>query len=254
VPQTSPALLLAGLTARDPGRPLVTFYDDATGERTELSVVTFENWVAKTANLMVDGLGLGPGARVTMLLPLHWQSAVWLAACWSVGAEVTVDAGDSGADDADLAVCWSETLDDALAADEVVALSLLPWGRPFPEPPPPGVLDYAGEVASYGDRFTPSGAPSTTVVGAERFDDAALLAAAADAAQRWGLATGGRLLTSADPATRDGLLALLPAALVQDASVVLVRNPVGHSENDEVHARRVDAEKITASTDGPVSA
>ena len=48
---------------RDPTRPLLTWYDDATGERTELSGATLANWVAKTANLLVDGLGLGPGDR-----------------------------------------------------------------------------------------------------------------------------------------------------------------------------------------------
>ncbi len=34
----------------DSGRPLVTFYDDATGERVELSVTTYANWVAKAAS------------------------------------------------------------------------------------------------------------------------------------------------------------------------------------------------------------
>src|SRR6478609_5111733 len=90
VPATSPAQptpnrRMAEALARDGARPLVTFYDDATGERTELSAVTFENWVAKTANLVVDGIGLAPGARVALLLPVHWQTAVWLAACWRTG-------------------------------------------------------------------------------------------------------------------------------------------------------------------------
>ena len=38
---TFPALLSELLRA-DAGRPLVTFYDDATGERVELSVATYE--------------------------------------------------------------------------------------------------------------------------------------------------------------------------------------------------------------------
>jgi uncharacterized protein (TIGR03089 family) len=38
----------------DAGRPLVTFYDDATGERVELSVTTYANWVAKVASLLVE--------------------------------------------------------------------------------------------------------------------------------------------------------------------------------------------------------
>ena len=43
-------VLLAELLRADAGRPLVTFYDDATGERVELSVATYANWVAKTSS------------------------------------------------------------------------------------------------------------------------------------------------------------------------------------------------------------
>ena len=46
---------------RDPSSPFVTYYDDATGERTELSVVTYANWISKTANLFADELMLDPG-------------------------------------------------------------------------------------------------------------------------------------------------------------------------------------------------
>lgn len=80
-PASTPAQALAGELRRDPGRPLVTFYDDATGERVELSVATFDNWVAKTAGFLQDGLSAQPGDRVTLLLPPHWQSLVWAAAC-----------------------------------------------------------------------------------------------------------------------------------------------------------------------------
>ncbi len=69
------ARVLAGAVRRDPTRPLLTWYDDATGERTELSGATLANWVAKTANLLVDGVGLGPGDRAGVLLPPHWQTA-----------------------------------------------------------------------------------------------------------------------------------------------------------------------------------
>ncbi|HET6211502.1 MAG TPA: TIGR03089 family protein, partial [Micromonosporaceae bacterium] len=40
--------LLARAVAAEPARPLITYYDDATGERTELSAATLANWVAKT--------------------------------------------------------------------------------------------------------------------------------------------------------------------------------------------------------------
>ncbi len=55
--------------AADPVGPRITYYDDATGERIELSTVTLANWAAKTGNLLRDELGAGPGSRVAVLLP-----------------------------------------------------------------------------------------------------------------------------------------------------------------------------------------
>ena len=55
------ARVFAAAVATDPTRPLLTWYDDATGERTELSGATLANWVAKTANLLVDEVGAGAG-------------------------------------------------------------------------------------------------------------------------------------------------------------------------------------------------
>src|SRR5439155_75514 len=80
--------LFRAVVAADPTRPLLTWYDDATGERTELSGATLDNWVAKTANLLVDGCGLGPGDRAAVLLPPHWQTAAVLLGCWSAGLDV----------------------------------------------------------------------------------------------------------------------------------------------------------------------
>ena len=53
---TTFAAVLAAQLRRDPGRPLLTFYDHATDERVELSVTTYANWVAKTASLLQDEL------------------------------------------------------------------------------------------------------------------------------------------------------------------------------------------------------
>ncbi|BEL40302.1 hypothetical protein Isolate57625_36570 [Mycobacteroides abscessus subsp. abscessus] len=43
--------------------PRITYYDDATGERIELSTVTLANWAAKTANMLRDEFGAAPGPR-----------------------------------------------------------------------------------------------------------------------------------------------------------------------------------------------
>ena len=50
---TLTAALLGPLrTGSAAARPLITFYDDATGERVELSAATTANWAAKAANLL----------------------------------------------------------------------------------------------------------------------------------------------------------------------------------------------------------
>jgi uncharacterized protein (TIGR03089 family) len=132
--------LLAGLP--DPARPFLTYYDDATGERVELSGVTTANWVAKTSNFLVDDLEAEPGTRVRLGLPSHWLRFVWTLSCWSVGAAV-VDAG------ADIGVSGPD-----LVADEPVrvAASLRPLGGRFAEPPA-GFLDLGAEVPPHGDVF-----------------------------------------------------------------------------------------------------
>jgi adenylosuccinate lyase len=50
------AEVLADQLRHDPGRPLVTHYDHATGERTELSVTAYANWVATGAGLRGAGV------------------------------------------------------------------------------------------------------------------------------------------------------------------------------------------------------
>src|SRR3954454_15010848 len=96
--------LLRARTRTAGGEPLITYYDLAGGERTELSATTFANWTNKTANLLLD-LGAVPGDRVSMPLartaPGHWVTAVWQLACWQTGA--TVAPAEAGA--AEVCVC-----------------------------------------------------------------------------------------------------------------------------------------------------
>ena len=74
--------VLDPLLRANPMGPQITYYDDATGERIECSTVTLANWAAKTANLLRDELGAGPGTRVAVLLPAHWQTAAVLLGAW----------------------------------------------------------------------------------------------------------------------------------------------------------------------------
>ncbi|MFE4959564.1 TIGR03089 family protein [Streptomyces sp. NPDC056653] len=240
----TPADLLRSALAADPARPMVTFYDDATGERVELSVATFANWVAKTANLLQGDLAAEPGDRLALLLPAHWQSAVWLLACSSVGVVADVQ-GDPAA--ADLVVTGPDSLDAARACrGERIALALRPLGGRFPQPPE-GFADYAVEVPSQGDRFAPYApvdpdAPALTV-GGLGLTAAQLVARAREDAAELGLTPGSRLLTGRTYENWDGLSAGLFAPLAAGGSVVLCRH-LGQLNEDGL-AKRIESERVT---------
>lgn len=154
VSMPTPADLLADALRRDGARPLLTAYDDGSGERVELSVATTANWVAKTANFLVDELGVEPGDTVGVMLPLHWQTVVVVLACWSAGAVVgwDVEAGYAAAfaDETHSAAAGAR-----LAGGEVVTLSLAPMGA-----------DFSRLVASQPDGFVALAASGSDVVEA----------------------------------------------------------------------------------------
>jgi len=58
---STPEALFASLMKSAPAQPFVTYYDEASGERSELSAKSLANWVAKTHFLLTDELGLGVG-------------------------------------------------------------------------------------------------------------------------------------------------------------------------------------------------
>jgi len=235
----TPADLLRSALAADPGRPLVTFYDDATGERVELSVATFANWVAKTSNLLQGDLAAGPGDRVALLLPAHWQTAVWLLACASVGVVADVG-GDPGA--ADVVVSGPDTLDAArVCRGERVALALRPLGGRFPQTPA-GFVDYAVEVPGQGDRFVPF-APvdadeAALIVAGREFSGAEVV----ERARAEG--SGERVLSGLAYDTWEGLSVGLYGPLATGGSVVLCRN-LGEL-GEEALAKRVESERVSA--------
>ncbi len=237
-PSTFPALLESAVRA-DASRPLVTFYDDATGERVELSVVTFANWVAKTAGLCQDELDVERGSLLLVDLPTHWLGAVWLGAAWSLGAQVTDDADVAA--DADLVVCGPEGVERYAARSApgtVVALSLRPLGGRFTGPLPEGVVDYGAVVLAQPDAFAAYDPPDPDDLAwaGEDTQAAVLAAAAADDL----VAARGRLLTDVNPVSRDGLRTVL-TPLVHQAGTVWVRNP-----DADGWERKAEAERATA--------
>jgi uncharacterized protein (TIGR03089 family) len=153
----------------DPSKPLLTYYDESTGERVELSTITTANWVAKTSNFLVDDLEAEPGTRIRIGLPTHWLRFVWILSAWNVGAIVA----DT---DADIGVSGPE-----LEADEDVrvAASLRPLGGRFTTAPP-GFLDIAAEVPGHGDHFVALDPPQSATIALDvdgrRFTHAELLA------------------------------------------------------------------------------
>ncbi|OBF03515.1 TIGR03089 family protein [Mycobacterium sp. ACS4054] len=218
----------------DPVGPRITYYDDATGERIELSAVTLANWAAKTGNLLRDELGAGPGSRVAILLPAHWQTAAVLFGVWWIGAEAVLGAHGP----ADVALCTADRLDEAdgLGAAEVAVLSLDPFGRPAGDLPI-GVTDYATAVRVHGDQIVPEGRPGPALDG--RSVDEVLAACQRSAAARE-LAAADRVLSTAAWSQPDDLVDGLLAILAAGGSLVQVANP-----DASALARRIETEKVT---------
>lgn len=224
--------LLDPLMAGDRMGPRITYYDDATGERIELSTVTLANWAAKTANLLRDELGAGPGSRIAVLLPPHWQTAAVLLGVWWIGAEVVLEAP------ADIAVCTIDRLseaDDAVAGGEVAVLSLDAFGKPVPDLPI-GVTDYATAVRVHGDQIVPERFPGAALEGRSPDD---VLARARERAGSLGLTAADRVM-SVSPLPVETLLAVLAAG----ASLVQVTNP-----DPALLERRRESEKVTRTLD-----
>ena len=249
----TPDRLLTQAVADDPARPLITFYDDSTGERVELSVVTFANWVAKTANLLVDGLGAEPGQRVSLDLPAHWQAAVWHAACWAAGL-VTVPgaAAQARTIDIDIAVVAVAARGAAAsaavpAAEEVVGLGLGPMGLPRRgiDLPAYVTLDYDREIHGYGDLFRPPsglGPERPALLADGTMHSAAELGAATTASlERWALPRGARVLSVLPFDSLPAIVAGLLGPLANGGGTVLCRRA-----DPGRLAARIEAEQVSA--------
>jgi uncharacterized protein (TIGR03089 family) len=225
--------LFAARVAADPTRPILTFYDDATGERAELSAKSLANWVAKTHFLLLDELGLGPGDKAFVSLPVHWLAAPVLLGCWFAGLEVVSSPASSSVAFGDAESLHAVDLADI---EEVFAVSLLSMARSAE--PPSGMTDYAAAVRPQPDSWAAvhaqAGAASAALDGRSRGD---LVGDGLGAAAELGLANGGRLLWSGEP---DWVRSLV-APFAVGGSVVLVRNV--DPQRLEAHAV---AEQVTA--------
>ncbi|GAW52104.1 MULTISPECIES: TIGR03089 family protein [unclassified Nocardioides] len=228
--------VLARQLRADSARPLITFYDDATGERVELSVTTYANWVAKAASLLVEEHDLERGQSLCVDLPIHWLGPVFLGAAWTAGLMVT--GPDDGEPDA--VVCGRGSLGRwAARADDlpVLACSLLPLGVRFAEALPPGVHDVGVEIWGQPDAFTPWDPPTAEDPAYPGVTQGELWRTAAAGSL---LTDGGRLLSVANPASPPGI-ATFTEPLARGGSLVLVT----HAGPERLDATYV-AERATA--------
>ncbi|ROZ83325.1 TIGR03089 family protein [Gordonia sp. OPL2] len=207
----------------DWSQPLLTFYDDVSGERTELSAATLGNWAAKSANFFVDELGLGPGDEVLIDLPEHWQTAAIMLGAWWAGTHVLLPGRtDSGQGMLGAAVTSVAEIDRYDDVDELLVASLDPFAMGVRDLPF-GVTDFASAVRVHGDQYTSRPVVSGPVLDELTTED--VLAAAQSAATSDGIGSGARVLTARPWRTADQITATLLAPLVSGASLVTVAHP-----------------------------
>lgn len=258
-PARSPARLLHGDGGGSGDRPLLTWYHAAAGQRVELSARTFGNWVAKTANLLVDELGLEPGDRVGLLLPSHWLAPVAMAACWRAG--LSAAPAGQGLEPGEAAALLAEAGCAACFVHEEL-LAEVPSG--FPGEPPPllvvtadplgrpagdlgGALPFARLAASMPDHFDGDDPPAAAEAlllaspgGHRRWTLGQLVETALEVGERLGVREGDRLYSGLGLDDADGVLAGVAVPLVRGAAVVLERDPVPAEL-----PRRLAEEKVT---------
>lgn len=227
-----------------PGQPFLTWYDDSTGERMELSVTTYANWVAKVANLFLDEYLLDPGDTVHLDLPAHWLVPVFQGAAWQVGLTVTGSADQPAA----LRITGPDGLADkakSASGTPLLACSLLPFAVRFRDPLPDGVDDFG---------LLWPGQPDALLGAAERDGEAVALAGPEGQQTQTALIRsadrapwpGTRLLTDRDPGAHPAELLL--AALVRGGSLVLMQEGSGASSPSapDPWSHRAVTERVTA--------
>lgn len=222
----SPTQILRATARTDAVRPRLTWYDQKSGERVELSATSLINWVDKTAHFFAAELDLQPGSRVSISLPRHWLAAVCWFAADAVGGK-PVMGPDSGAD---VAVIGPDGLVELPANDEVVAISLRPMGAGFSTPMPPLIRDFTTEVRSQPDQFTP------VATGDETAGQRAVGQSAA-----WSLNHADRVAAAGPWQGENDPINSLLTPFAADASVLWIRNP-----DASALVSLIDAEGVTA--------
>lgn len=219
------------LLAAEPARPFVTYYDEASGERSELSAKSLANWVVKTHHLLTGELGLGVGDTALVALPAHWISVPVLLGCLTAGLALT----DTGA--ADVAFVVPDTLTAAGSVPDLFAVAPSSAAVGFGGEPPAPALDYVTSVRPHEDKW-----PSVQLAATP--DDPCLpgltrgeVTARAEAA----LTPGARVLTTRPWRSADDWLDAVLAPVAVRGSLVIVAN----CADEDVLAKRFTQERAT---------
>jgi uncharacterized protein (TIGR03089 family) len=241
----------------------LTYYDDISGERTELSYATFDNWVGKTANLLSEEFNAGRGSRVAVAVGGHWTAVVAAFACWRLGAcvvpipreqsmrldEVLRDAR------VDVVIAWEDLVEDLgrLGGAPPDRLPVIAVGPGFGGRVTTGVstaLAYGDEVLAFADDYDDPDVtledPALLVLPPWSGRDAAILLhqtnllAAALTLGAWGLAGDDRVLSTDPLSPVDGLVLGQLAPFAAGGATVLVRDL-----DPATFARKVRDERVT---------
>ncbi|MBG6224162.1 uncharacterized protein (TIGR03089 family) [Arthrobacter sp. CAN_A2] len=156
MPQT-PTQLLTRMRSVSPTSPRLVWH--GREGRIELSGRVFDNWVAKSSNLLVDELDAAGGTTVAVDLPVHWKTLALVFACWQVGAVVVLEDDDvrsaatvGTSADADIVLSSQAGVEvdpPRLLACVALGSLALRWDGTLPR----GAVDFAAEVRSHGDVF-----------------------------------------------------------------------------------------------------
>jgi uncharacterized protein (TIGR03089 family) len=229
---STPEAQFAKLLAAEPSRPFVTYYDEATGERSELSAKSLANWVAKTHHLLGGELGLGVGDTALIALPLHWISVPAVLGCLTAGLALTPDG------DADVAFVTPATLAAAGSIPDVYAIAPDSAAVGFGGAAPAPANDYVAAVRPQEDKW-PSvhmpASPGDPCLPALTRDEVATKASGTR------LAAGARVLTTRTWTSAADWIDTLLAPVAVGGSLVIVAN----CSDSEVLERRMEQERAT---------
>ncbi|MBV9594512.1 MAG: TIGR03089 family protein [Actinobacteria bacterium] len=237
---SSPEKLFDERVASDPTGPLITYYDDASGERSELSAKSLANWVTKTHYLLVDALGLGAGDVAAVALPAHWITVPVLLGAWSAGLTV------SDTEPADVAFVTPTTAARVATVTDVYAIAPDATAGGLGTDAPVGLEDYVLSVRPQPDVWATVRFGADADAAAIRSSDgstisrAELVDAARVRAGDRGLSWGARVFAPRPWLTPTDWIDGLLAPLAVGASIVLVAN-----EDLDRRARRLEQERVT---------